>query len=78
MKLIDLDRERRREVVATLEALLESAKHGKIVGLAYIAQMARDEHCAGTSGTYRRYPEKALQATFTLERHLARVGPHSA
>lgn len=75
MQLINLDQHRRKEVVATLESLLAAAKAGELVGLVYVAQLPQDEHCAGTSGTYRRFPEQALRATFALERALCRTGP---
>lgn len=75
MQLINLDEYRQKEVVEALRALLEAAEAGHIQGLAYVIKGPRGEHRAGIVGIYRRQPEKALQATFALERHLCRTGP---
>lgn len=75
MKLIDMERYRRKEVVEALKALLEAAEAGDISGIAYVVKVGRSDHRAGTAGIYRRHPEKALQATFALERHLCTTGP---
>jgi hypothetical protein len=78
VQLIDLERYRRKEVVDALKALLEAAEQGHIQGLAYVVKVGPGDHRAGTAGIYRRFPEKALQATFALERHLCNAGPFVA
>lgn len=75
VKLIDLEQYRRKEVIETLKELLAAAEAGNMEGLVYVAKVGPGDHRAGTAGTYRRFPEKALQATFALERHLAKSGP---
>lgn len=75
MQLINLEQYRKKEIVETLEALLKAAKAGDIQGLAYVVKVAPGDNRAGTAGIYRRFPEKALQATFELERHLCSAGP---
>lgn len=75
MKLIDLEQYRRKEVVDALKVLLAAAEAGQIQGLAYVAKVGPEDHRAGTVGVYHRHPEKALQATFALERHLCQTGP---
>lgn len=66
---------RNRDVEERLSELLALAKQGQIEGLAYVMHTSDDQHLAGMTGEYGRQPEKALQATFMLERHLARTGP---
>lgn len=78
MKLINLQQHRQKEVVSALEALLLAAKDGHVEGLVYMIQIGQSDHRAGTSGTYRRHPEKALQATFQLERMLASGTPFAS
>lgn len=57
----------------TLRELLELSD--RIDGFAFVVQIDGERHQAGMAGEYKRHPEKALQATFMLERHLARTGP---
>jgi hypothetical protein len=71
--LIDLTKHKRKEVVDALRALLEAAEAGHLEGLAYVAKVGPGDHRAGTVGVYRRHPEKALQATFALERYLCKT-----
>lgn len=78
MKLINLEQYRKKEVVDALKALLAAAEEGEIQGLAYIVRVGAEDHRAGTAGIYRRNPEKALQATFALERHLCNTGPFAS
>lgn len=78
MKLINLEQHRRKEVVDALKALLVAAEAGDLEGLAYIVKVGPGDHRAGTAGVYRRHPEKALQATFALERHLCNTGPFAS
>jgi hypothetical protein len=78
VKLIDLERHRRKDIVEALKALLAAAEAGEINGLAYVVKLGPDDHRAGTAGVYRRNPEKALQATFALERHLCNTGPFAS
>lgn len=59
----------------TLSDLQEMAQAGAIKGLAFVIEMENGKHSAGMAGEYKRNPPKALQATFMLERHLARTGP---
>ena len=75
MRVIDFEQHRRKEVVVALKALLEAAEAGQIQGLAYVVKVGPGDNRAGVAGVYRRYPEKALQATFTLERVLCDAGP---
>lgn len=75
MHLVKLSEYRSREVVAAIKELLEAAEAGEVRGLAYVVNMGPGDDRAGLAGEYRRFPEKALQATFALERHLARTGP---
>lgn len=75
MQLVNLENYRRKEVVDALEALLAAAKAGEVQGLVYVVKVGPDEHRAGTVGVYRRHPEKALSATFQLERALASGRP---
>lgn len=51
------------------------AEAGEVQGFAFLLEFGPKEHRAGMAGEYRRDPGKALQATFMLERHLARTGP---
>lgn len=76
--LIDLERHRAKDVVDALKALLAAAEAGNVKGIAYIIEVSPDDHRAGTAGVYRRHPEKALQATFALERHLCDSGPFAS
>jgi hypothetical protein len=78
VKLINLEQYRAREVVDALKELLAAAEAGQIQGLAYIVKAGPEDHRAGTAGVYRRHPEKALQATFALERHLCNTGPFAS
>lgn len=62
-------------MAATLSDLLEMAQAGAIKGLVFVVEMEGDKNNAGMAGEYKRNPAKALQATFMLERYLARTGP---
>jgi hypothetical protein len=64
-----------RDVVEVLEDLLEAAKAGELLGLAYIVKIGPADNRAGMAGVFKREPAKALQATFQLERYLASTGP---
>ena len=75
MQLINLEQYRQKEVVEALRALLKAAEAGDVQGIAYVVQVAPGDNRAGTAGVYRRHPEKALQATFALERHLCSTAP---
>lgn len=75
MHVIQMSKFRNRDVEERLKELLALAQQGQIEGLAYVMHTAGDQHLAGMVGEYKRHPEKALQATFMLERHLARTGP---
>lgn len=66
---------RQREVVDALKALLAAAEAGDVQAIAYVVKVGPGDHRAGTAGVYRRHPEKALQATFALERHLTKTAP---
>lgn len=78
VKLINLEQYRKQEVVDALKVLLAAAEAGQLEGLAYVVKVGPSDHRAGTVGTYRRFPEKALQATFALERHLCRSEPFAS
>lgn len=75
MQVVKLSKYRNRDVVEDLRNLLELAEKGRVEGLTYVIALDDGEHLAGMAGEYKRHPEKALQATFMLERHLARTGP---
>lgn len=75
VQIVQLDKYRSKDVVATLRDLLEAAEKGEIRGIAFVVKVAPGDNRAGLAGEYRRHPEKALQATFMLERHLAKSGP---
>jgi hypothetical protein len=75
VKLINLEQYRKQEVVDALKALLTAAESGDLQGLAYVVKVGPSDHRAGMVGIYRRFPEKALQATFALERHLCNAQP---
>lgn len=75
LKVIDLAKYRSREIVEVLEELLEAAKAGEISGLAWIVKIGPGDNRAGLAGLYRVQPDKALRATFQLERMLAADGP---
>lgn len=77
VKLVSMDKYKSRDVVAALEDLLEAAKAGEILGLAYIVKVAPGDNRAGMAGLFKRDPAKALQATFQLERFLAQTGPYA-
>lgn len=75
MKVVPISKFRNRDVEERLSELLELAKAGHIEGFTYVMAMDDGQRLAGMTGEYKRHPEKALQATFMLERHLARTGP---
>lgn len=75
LKLIDMEMYRRKDVIEAARGLLEAAEAGTIQGLAFVVKVGPGNHRAGTAGEYKRHPEKALQATFALERHLCKAGP---
>ena len=75
MELVKLDEYRNRDVIEAARRLLESAERGEIRGLVFVVKVAPGDNRAGVAGEYKRYPEKALQATFQLERLLARTEP---
>lgn len=58
-----------------LEELLDAARNGEIEGLAWIVRMGPGDNRAGLAGVYKSQPDKALRATFQLERMLASDGP---
>lgn len=70
-----MEKYRRQDVIEAARGLLEAAEAGTIDGIAFVVKLGPGEHRAGTAGVYRRHPEKALQATFALERHLCRSEP---
>lgn len=57
-----------------LRELLSAAEAGDIRGLVFVVKVKPGDNRAGIVGEYRRHPEKALQATFQLERRLAGTG----
>lgn len=61
---------RSREVVEVLKELLKEAEAGRIRGLAWVVKIGPGDNRADLVGEYRKYPEKALKATFALERLL--------
>lgn len=76
MHVVKMSEFRNRDVLEELETLVELArKKGRVEGLTYVIALDDGQHLAGMAGEYKRHPEKALQATFMLERHLARTGP---
>ena len=75
MQVVQLDKYRCLEVVEALKELLDAAERGEIRGVVFVVQVKPGDNRAGMAGEYRRHPEKALQATFLLERHLATTGP---
>jgi hypothetical protein len=77
-KLIDLQKVRREEIVAAVEALLKAAKAGDIEGLAFVVKLDREAPRVGTAGIYRRQPEKALQAVFAMEKALCSSVPFAS
>lgn len=74
LRLIDLEAARKQEVVSALKALLMAAEDGHVAGLVYVIDIAGTPR-VGASGTYRRSPEKALQATLVMEKSLCSSGP---
>lgn len=70
LTVIDMERFRQRDVVEAAKGLLEAAEAGTIQGLAFVIKVGIGDHRVGTAGIYKRSPEKALQATFALERAL--------
>ncbi len=68
--VVHLSEYRPTDVESVLEELLESARRGEILGLAFIAKRGPRIHDAGLAGCYRLDPEQALAATFRMERHL--------
>lgn len=75
MRVVQLEKYRNQEVVKALRELLEAAEQGDIRGIVFVVNVKPGDSRAGMAGEYRRHPEKALQATFQLERHLATTGP---
>lgn len=73
LQVVKMSEYRNRDVGETLKELLELG--ARIDGLAFVVQIDGIHHQAGMAGEYKRHPEKALQAAFMLERHLARTGP---
>ena len=71
MHVVQIDRYKSLEVVAALRELLSAAERGDIKGIAFVVRVEPGDNRAGVAGEYRRHPEKALRATFQLERHLA-------
>jgi hypothetical protein len=59
-----------REVVEALRELLREAEEGRIRGLAFVVKVAPGDNRADMVGEYRRHPEKAMKATFALEKLL--------
>lgn len=76
--VVSLCQHRSKEVVETLEGLLEQAKRGNIRGLVYVAKVAPGDNRVGMAGAYRTCPAKALQATFKLEKYLREDGDNLA
>lgn len=73
LRVVNLSEYRNQDVAETLRELHELG--ARVHGLAFVALIDGAEPYAGMAGEYKRHPEKALQATFILERHLARTGP---
>lgn len=67
LKLIDLEKRRKEEVVAEIRCLLAAAEQGRISGLLYVYDGPSLGPRIGAAGEYRRNPKKALQATFMME-----------
>ena len=60
--VISISAYRNRDLVKTLENLLEQAKLGKINGLLYTARVGNSEHGVGACGTYADDPLGGLAA----------------
>lgn len=73
LRVVNLSEYRNQDVAEILSELRELG--ARVQGLAFVALIDGDQPHAGMAGEYKRHPEKALQATFILERHLARTGP---
>jgi hypothetical protein len=71
LKVVNLAAYRGQQVAEVLEELLEAARKGEISGLAYIVKVGPGDNRAGLAGIYKYQPDKALRATFQLERLLA-------
>jgi hypothetical protein len=69
-KVVQLKEYQNRELVETLEDILELARAGRIKGHCFVVKLDDDDHRAGYTGDYKRTPAEALRATFLLERHL--------
>lgn len=72
MHVVSLEQFRNQKLVAVLRELLELAEEGEIQGLVFVAKFGAGDHRAGAAGDYKRKPEEALSATFTMERYLMR------
>jgi hypothetical protein len=55
-RVVQLDNYRNRELLQTIERILESAKRGEITGLAYAIHLDGGKQCAGVIGDYIEDP----------------------
>lgn len=60
-----------RHTVQALETLLDEAKKGKIIGVAFVAMYRRREYICNTAGECRRNPTFTRGATMALLDKLA-------
>lgn len=72
LKVVSMEKARRQEMIDAARDILKAAEAGDLEGMLFILQMRREQR-GGTAGSYRRHPEKALQAVFLLERHLCEI-----
>lgn len=67
--VVEMRRFLNREVLETLQAMLDLAEGNELDGLCFVAKIG-NTHKAGVIGAYKRNASDALQATFKLERFL--------
>jgi hypothetical protein len=58
--VISIKEYRNQETISTLEQLLEKARAGEVIGLAYSVCLCEWSSGVGATGTYRDSPETAL------------------
>lgn len=60
LNVVRLEEYRQKDLIASLESMLESVRRGEVTGIVYIARMRNSEQHAGAVGSYVDDPGPGL------------------